>query len=93
MANDSIDFSTLETEKAYLRDNNVELKKQYPDKYLVLQGTTVCGAYDTYESAITEGVSQLGPGPFLVRSVSQIEDAEVLNVPVLALGMPLNVDL
>ena len=89
MANESTEFSSLEEEKTFLRDNNAELRDKYPDKYLVIKGTVVCGAYDTYELAITEGVSQLGPGPFLVREVSQVDD-EVLTVPVLALGIPLS---
>lgn len=88
MTQESTEFSTLETEKAYLRDHNAALREQYPEKYLVIQGESVCGAYDTYELAIEE-ISSFGSGPFLVREVSQIED-EVLTVPVLALGIPLS---
>ena len=78
----------LAKEKAYLRDHHAELVEKYPDKYLVIQGEIVHGAYQTYDEAVNEGVAQLGAGPFLVRSVNQLED-EVFEVPTLSVGVPL----
>lgn len=78
----------LAREKAYLRDNQAELAEKYPGKYLVIQGETVHGAYETYEKGVNEGVALLGVGPFLVQSVHQSED-EVLDVPALWAGVPL----
>ena len=78
----------LAMEKAYLRDHHAELARKYPDKYLVIQGEIVHGAYGTYDEAVNEGVAQLGAGPFLVRSVHQLED-EVFRVPALSVGVPL----
>ena len=78
----------LAKEKAYMREHQEELAEKHPGKYLVIQGETVHGAYETYDEAVNEGVAQLGVGPFLVRSVYQLED-EVFRVPTLSVGVPL----
>ena len=82
----------LEKEKSYLRKHQAELADKYPGKYLVIQGETVHGAYETYDQGVIEGVALLGAGPFLVRSVLQPDD-EIVNVPVLAIGVPLSADI
>ena len=84
-------YFPLAVERAYLQDHQAELTEKYPDKYLVIQGETVYGAYDTYDQGVQEGVSQFGAGPFLVRSVLKPEDEEIY-IPVLALGVPLRAD-
>lgn len=78
----------LAREKAHLRDNQAEFAEKYPGKYLVIQGETLHGAYETYDQGVNEGVALLGVGPFLVRSVHRSED-EVLDVPALWAGVPL----
>jgi hypothetical protein len=81
----------LAREKAYLRDHQAELAEKFPGKYLVIQGETIYGAYETYDQGVNEGVALLGVGPFLVRSVLQPDD-EVVNVPALSVGVPLVVN-
>ena len=81
----------LAREKAFLRAHQTELAEKYPGKYLVIQGETVHGAYETYDEGVTEGVALLGSGPFLVRSVLQSDD-EIVNVPALSVGVPLVVN-
>ncbi len=82
----------LAKEKAYLREHQAELAEQYPGRYLVIQGETLYGAYETYDQGVLEGVACLGAGPFLVRSVLQPED-EAINIPALAVGVPLRANL
>ena len=77
----------LAREKAYLRNHQAELAEKYPGKYLVIQGETVYGAYETFDDGVDQGIAILGAGPFLVRSVLQPED-DVLNIPALSLGVP-----
>ena len=82
----------LEKEKMYLRKYQAELAAKYPGKYLVIQGDTVHGAYETYDQGVIEGIALLGVGPFLVRSVLEPDD-EIVNVPVLSIGVPLSADI
>lgn len=76
----------LHVEKAYLQDNQAELAKRYPGKYLLLEKEVVLGSYDSHDDAIDAAVS-LGTGPFLVRSVHRPEDDEPLVIPDLSLGI------
>ncbi len=59
----------FEIEARFLRANREELAAKYPGKYLVIQGETVWGAYETYDEGVDEGTKMLGWEPFLVRSV------------------------
>ncbi|MDE0204550.1 MAG: hypothetical protein OXP66_00765 [Candidatus Tectomicrobia bacterium] len=81
----------LATEKAYLLENLEKLAAEYPGKYLVIQGESVYGAFETYDEGVQQGVALLGSGPFLVRSVLNPDD-ETLTVPALSVGVPLIAD-
>ena len=78
----------LAKEKEYLRSNQGDLAKENPGKYLLIKGETVHGAFETYDEGITGGISLFGSGPFLVRSVLRVEDAEVPSIPALSIGIP-----
>ena len=79
----------LSKEKAYLKKNQEKFAKKYPGhQYLVIEGETVHGAYETYEQGVLEGIKLLGAGPFLVRSWLQPDDPQPVNIPVLSLGIP-----
>ena len=80
----------LATEKAHLKERLEELSEQYPGKYLLIQGESVCGAYETYDAGVKDGVRRFGRGPFLVRSVLRPDDAEAPDIPALAVGVPLS---
>ena len=84
-------FDTLAKEKSYLRNHQAELAEKYPGRYLVIQGETVYGAYETYDEGVTQGVARLGAGPFLVRSVLEPEDKPI-EIPALSIGVPLVAD-
>ena len=81
----------LAQEKAYLREHQEELARQYPGKYVVIYGSDLLGAYDTHDEGVDAGVFHLGAGPFLVRSVFDTEGEEFI-IPALAMGVPLNAD-
>ncbi len=77
----------LRVEKGYLKTNQAELAAKYPGKYLVIQGESVVGAFDSYEEGVKAGATALGVGPFLVRSVHRPDEDETLTVPALAMGI------
>lgn len=77
----------LAAEKAYLLANQAELKAVYLSRYLLIKGEAVHGAFETYAQGVVAGVQKFGAGPFLVRSAAQPEDAEVLHIPALSLGI------
>lgn len=77
----------LATEKTYLREHQAELKDLYLSRYLLIKGKAVHGAFETYEQGVVAGTQKFGAGPFLVRSAAHPEDAEVLNIPALSLGI------
>ena len=80
-------------EKTYLRKHQAELARKYPGRqYVVIQGETVYGAYETYDQGVIEGIKLLGAGPFLVRSWLHPEDPEPVNIPVISLGIPTGAD-
>ncbi len=65
----------LAKEKVFLKSNQKILVEEFPGKYLLIKGETVHGAFETYDEGIAAGASEFGPGPFLVRSVIQPDDA------------------
>lgn len=81
----------LAVEREYLKENQEELRQEYPGKYLLIKGTEVHGAYETRDQAIAAGVRQYPePGAsFLVRSVEDVADP-VFHNPALSIGVPLS---
>ncbi len=80
----------LVAERAYLKENQERLRRQYPGQYLLIKGARVHGAYDTREAGVVAGVQRFPDArEFLVRSVDQPEDPVVSN-PALSLGIPLS---
>lgn len=77
----------LATEKTYLREHQDELKAVHLSRYLLIKGEAVHGAFETYEQGVVAGTQKFGAGPFLVRSAAHPEDAEVLHIPALSLGI------
>ena len=79
----------LAVEKQYLKEHIEELAREYPGKYLLIKGEAVHGGFETHDAAVDAGVERFGRGPFLVRSVLHPDDAETVNIPALAVGVPL----
>ena len=66
----------LQTEVDYLQANHHALAKEYPNKYLVIQGSQVYATGDDFESACDKGCELL-EGNFLVRHVDRPKDREI----------------
>ena len=79
----------LGEEKRYLREHLEEFSRQNPGKYLLIKGSQLYGAFETYEAGVIAGAKQFGQGPFLVRSVLQPDDAASPSIPALSIGVPL----
>lgn len=77
----------LATELAFFEKHREEFALKYAGRYLLVYGDALVGHFDTLEAAIDEGVRRFGAGPFLARGAGQ--DAPILSVPALTLGVPL----
>jgi len=78
-------LAALETERKFLDSHRDELLRQYGDKFLVISGEQVTGAFDTIEQALEEAAARHGLNSVLIRrpSEAQIE----FSAPALALGI------
>lgn len=52
-------------------DNQAELFKQYPDKFLIISECNILGAFDTFENAMEEALKQKKAGEFLIQYCSK----------------------
>lgn len=75
----------LDKELAFFNENKGEWVKIYPDKYALVKGRELIGAFDTAEAALAEGAKRFGSTAFLVRRVNQTE--ENVFIPTLSLGL------
>lgn len=80
----------LQTEVDYLLAHHQTLAKEYPNKYLVIQGPKVHTTGDDFESACQAGIKLLR-GNFLVRHVDHPEDEEIF-LPTVILEDDVNLD-
>jgi hypothetical protein len=76
----------LDQEREYFSAHADDLRRQHPDKFVVIKGSTVAGAFNTHEEALAFGAREFGLNPFLIRNVNQPNDQEI-NVPALTLGI------
>lgn len=66
----------LEREFKYFKDNHDELFRNYPNKYLVIQGDVVLLAADNFDMALNEAISNgLEAGTFMIQLCSEGEEA------------------
>ena len=77
----------LGVEIAYYEENRQDLEHLHPNRFVLIHGKEMRGAYDTREEAINAGFRLFGEGPYLVRKVG--EDTPVVSNPALSLGVPL----
>ena len=80
-------MNLLSTETTYYQEHREDLERQYPNRFVLIHGDRIHGAYDTKEMAIDAGYRLFGEGPYLVRKVG--EDMPVIFNPALSLGVPL----
>lgn len=60
----------LEKEYSYFNKNKASLLKKYNNKFIVIMGEEVIGAYDTQEEALRESSKKYAVGTFLIQKVS-----------------------
>ena len=61
---------TQEDNYKYYLENQVELVKQYPDKFLVVQDKKIIGVYDDQVTAYTETTKNNKPGSFIIQQAT-----------------------
>ena len=76
----------LDEEIKYFDEHWEEWEAAHPGKYVLIQGTTLHGFFDSWQDAVDEGFRRLYPEPFLARPLSAHE--RVIHVPAIALGVP-----
>ena len=70
----------LEQEYHFYLAHHDELVEQYEGKYLIIQGTTVLGAYDNESDAIQKTLDQgLALGTFLVQHCTAEVEVQVYH--------------
>lgn len=79
----------LEVEHQFLDSHRDELLRAYGDKFLVIHGDQVTGAFDSLAEALKGSVAKHGLESVLIRKPTEAQ-LEV-SVPALALGL-LNAD-
>lgn len=78
----------LTAESRFLLDNAERLLAKHGERFLLIKGQEVHGAYDSRDEAIDEGVRMFPhDAEFLVRSAADPKDPTYL-IPTLAAGAP-----
>ena len=78
-------MSMLEIERNYLDAHRDELLRAYGDKFLVIRGEQVTGAFDTLGEAIKGSVAKHGLESVLIRKPTEAQLE--ISVPALTLGL------
>ncbi len=63
----------FESENRYFQTHKAEFLHDYAGKYIVLQGESVKGNYDSMDEAFTQSSQQMQPGTFAIKHVVQEE--------------------
>lgn len=75
----------LSTELSYFENNQEELFRKFPNRYLVISGETVEGNYETFKGALTASMEAHGSEPVLIRRPG--DKTKTLIAPALTLGL------
>ncbi len=75
----------LEQERAYYNENRSLWLLQYPDRYLLVKGEQLVGAYDTEDAALSEVARNFGLTNFLIRKSGELE--QEISLPAYTLGI------
>lgn len=65
----------LTGELDYYNQHKAELLDQHKNKYIVIKGNEVLGAYGSEQEAYRAGVEKIGNKPFLIKLVTDIADS------------------
>lgn len=63
----------LEAERKFLQSHRDELLQKYGDKFLIISGDQVTGAYDTIEQALEQAAARHGLSSVLIRRPSEAQ--------------------
>ena len=77
-------------ELEYYRQNKEDLLKHYENRFVVIKGHKLLGAYTTDQEAYEAGLKEFGNISFLVKHVAKEE--EVVRFPALVTGV-VNADI
>jgi len=80
----------FKNELQYYIQNKDELVQNYENRFLVIKGKELLGAYDTEKDAYKAGLEAFGNVPFLIKKVTKQE--EIVRFPALAVGV-VNADI
>jgi hypothetical protein len=75
----------LDTERKFFEENQEDLLRKFPGKFVVVREAEVIGSFDTLQDALSVGARQFGLSPFLVRRTD--ERPHEISIPALALGI------
>ena len=75
----------LAEETAFFDEHSDDLLRKYPNRYLLIAGSSVQGDFGSHESALAEGIRRFDAKPYLVRRTG--DKTPVLTAPALALGL------
>ncbi len=75
----------LEQELSTYQKSRDELLAHSEGKWVLIGGDRVIGVYETQMDAVSQGYRELGPVPFLVKEIVQVEMPEVFVSNLLAI--------
>jgi hypothetical protein len=63
----------------WFKTNLSSLLEKHRGQYLIILGESLCGAFDTFEEALTEALKLAQPGDFLIQPcVTEEENTQVI---------------
>lgn len=68
----------LEKELAVYNENLIDLLA-HEGKYVLVQGETIRGPFETYENALAAGYEEFGLEPFLVKQIHKAEPIQYFS--------------
>jgi len=68
----------LEQENAFYKAHQAEFREKYLDKWLVIIGESLFGAYDKFADAAQAAMEQLGQSEFMIHRPS--DDGKVVQI-------------
>lgn len=71
----------LEKNREYVKQEFDKLLNIYPNKYILVHDQQIINSFDSYESAVEEGIKNFGiDGDFLVHFITEQEVINFLSV-------------
>jgi len=69
----------LEKEYNLFLNRLKEFLPDHHDQFVLIKGKDVVGFYDSYETALTEGLKRFGNVPFFIKEVKEEEDVHFFH--------------